>query len=62
MKRYWIVLDTDIPLAENESGQVQVRLIEHLLSRVSVLMPMSSDSFLDGIGYKFCDEVYYVLK
>ena len=37
-------------------------LTEHLLSRVSVLMPMSSDSFLDGIGYKFCDEVYYVLR
>lgn len=28
MKRYWIVLDTDEPLAKDESGQVQVRLID----------------------------------
>ena len=28
MKRYWIVLDTDVPLAEDEYGQVKVRLID----------------------------------
>ena len=26
MKRYWIVLDTDIPLAENESGETLVSI------------------------------------
>mgnify|MGYP003135234919 CR=1 FL=1 len=26
MKRYWIVLDTDIPLAENESGDTLVSI------------------------------------
>tara|TARA_R100001163_G_C5035820_1_gene175023 strand:+ start:72 stop:998 length:927 start_codon:yes stop_codon:yes gene_type:complete len=35
-------------------------LTDHLLSRVSVLMPMDNDKFLDDIGYKYCDEVYYV--
>ena len=28
MKRYWVVLDTDVPLAEDERGQVPVRITD----------------------------------
>tara|TARA_A100001515_G_scaffold145038_1_gene151486 strand:+ start:4655 stop:5593 length:939 start_codon:yes stop_codon:yes gene_type:complete len=44
---------------ESELG-TSSELTDHLLSRVSVLMPMDKDKFLEDIGYKFCDEVYYV--
>jgi len=33
-----------------------------VLSKVSVLTISDNDSFLDGVGYKYCDEVYYVYK
>jgi hypothetical protein len=42
--------------------RVTTELPDDVLSKVSVLTISDNDSFLDGVGYKYCDEVYYVYK
>jgi len=41
---------------------VTYELPDDVLSKVSVLTVGEDNTFLDGIGYKYCDEVYYVYK
>lgn len=45
-----------------EGTRVTTELPDDVLSKVSVLTISDNDSFLDGVGYKYCDEVYYVYK
>jgi len=35
---------------------------EDIISKVSVLSMLDSDEFVEGVGYKFNDSVYYILK
>ena len=42
--------------------RVTTELPDDVLSKVSVLTISDNDSFLDGVGWKYCDEVYYVYK
>jgi hypothetical protein len=44
------------------NGRVTTELPADVLSKVSVLTISDNDTFLDGVGYKYCDEVYYVYK
>lgn len=44
------------------NARVTHELPDDVLSKVSVLTVGGDDTFLDGVGYKFCDEVYYVYK
>ena len=44
------------------NARVTYELPDDVLSKVSVLTVGGDDTFLDGVGYKFCDEVYYVYK
>jgi hypothetical protein len=44
------------------NARVTTELPDDVLSKVSVLTISDNDSFLDGVGYKYCDEVYYVYK
>lgn len=44
------------------NGRVTTELPDDVLSKVSVLTISDNDTFLDGVGYKYCDEVYYVYK
>jgi len=46
----------------NAGTRVTTELPDDVLSKVSVLTISDNDSFLDGVGYKYCDEVYYVYK
>jgi hypothetical protein len=45
-----------------KSSVVSDELPDDVLSKVSVLTVSQDGTFLDGVGYKFCDEVYYVYK
>lgn len=48
---------------ERDAGtRVTYELPDDVLSKVSVLTVGGENTFLDGVGYKFCDEVYYVYK
>ena len=42
--------------------RVTTELPDDVLSKVSVLTISEDDTFLDGVGWKYCDEVYYVYK
>ena len=42
--------------------RVTTELPDEWLAKVAVLAITDNDSFLDGIGWKYCDEVYYVYK
>ena len=44
------------------NARVTHELPDDVLSKVSVLTVGGDNTFLDGVGYKFCDEVYYVYK
>ena len=44
------------------TARVSTELPDDVLSKVSVLTLGEDDTFLDGVGYKYCDEVYYVYK
>lgn len=44
------------------NARVTYELPDDVLSKVSVLTVGDNSNFLDGVGYKFCDEVYYVYK
>ena len=43
-----------------EGTRVTTELPDDVLSKVSVLTISEDDTFLDGVGWKYCDEVYYV--
>ena len=45
-----------------EGTRVTTELPDDVLSKVSVLTITDNDTFLDGVGWKYCDEVYYVYK
>ena len=50
-------------LADMHAGtRVTTELPDDVLSKVSVLTISEDDTFLDGVGWKYCDEVYYVYK
>ena len=42
--------------------RVTTELPDDVLSKVSVLTISEDNTFLDGVGWKYCDEVYYVYK
>jgi len=42
--------------------RVTTELPDEWLAKVAVLAITDNDTFLDGIGWKYCDEVYYVYK
>ena len=44
------------------NARVTYELPDDVLSKVSVLTVGDDGVFLDGVGYKHCDEVYYVYK
>jgi hypothetical protein len=44
------------------NARVTYELPDDVLSKVSVLTVGGDNTFLDGVGYKYCDEVYYVYK
>ncbi len=48
--------------ALDANARVTYELPDDVLSKVSVLTVGDNNNFLDGIGYKYCDEVYYVYK
>jgi hypothetical protein len=50
-------------LSDMHAGtRVTTELPDEWLAKVAVLAITDNDSFLDGIGWKYCDEVYYVYK
>ena len=42
--------------------RVTTELPDEWLAKVAVLAITDNDTFLDGVGWKYCDEVYYVYK
>ena len=40
--------------------RVTTELPDEWLAKVAVLAITDNDTFLDGVGWKYCDEVYYV--
>jgi hypothetical protein len=50
-------------LSDMHAGtRVTTELPDEWLAKVAVLAITEDDSFLDGVGWKYCDEVYYVYK